>query len=142
FRAAFGLLQLTKVDGEIRKRQKVAERYRDALKDVPGLTMLSDLPGVQHNYAYFPVMINARKFGMTRDQLYEKLRAENIMSRRYFYPLCSEFPVYQGLPSASAANLPVATNVAREVLCLPMFAELREEEQDCVIRSLRFPRGN
>lgn len=136
FRAAFGLLQLQKVDGEIEKRKKVAERYRDALKDIPGITMQFDLPDVQHNYAYFPIRINAQKYGMNRDELYEKLRTNNIMSRRYFYPLCSEFPGYQGLPSASAANLPVATKVAQEILCLPMFAELGLVEQDHVIKAL------
>ncbi len=127
FRSAFGLLQLKIVDGEIAKRQKVAQRYREMLKDVPGITMLYDLPGVRHNYAYFPIRINAEKYGMTRDELYNKLKSENIMSRRYFYPLCSDFPTYRGLPSAAASNLPVATRVAREILCLPMYAELTDE---------------
>ena len=129
FRAAFGLLQLEIVDGEITKRQKVAQYYREALKDVPGIRMLYDLPGVKHNYAYFPIEVDAKEYGMTRDELYDKLKANNIYSRRYFYPLCSDFPTYRGLPSATAENLPVATRVAQRILCLPMFAGLERENQ-------------
>lgn len=136
FRAAYGLLQLKMVDGEIAKRQKVAERYREALADVPGISTLYDLPGVRHNYAYFPIRVNAKKYGCTRDVLYEKLKAQNIMSRRYFYPLCSDFPTYRGLPSATAENLPVATKVAQEILCLPMYAELKDQEQFTVIETI------
>jgi len=136
FRAAYGLLQLKIVDGEIAKRQRVARYYREALKDVSGLTMLCDLPGVRHNYAYFPVRVNAEKYGMTRDELYNKLKANNIMSRRYFYPLCSDFPTYRGLPSAAPSNLPVASKVAQEILCLPMFADLAEEEQEKIIKRI------
>ena len=133
FRAAYGLLQLKIVDGEIAKRQKVAQYYREALKDVPGISMLYDIPGVRHNYAYFPIRVNAKQYGMTRDELYDKLKTNNIMSRRYFYPLCSDFPTYRGFPSATAENLPVATQVAREILCLPMFADLTEEDQKRII---------
>lgn len=128
FRSAYGLLQLERVDGEIAKRKKVAERYREALKDVPGIRMLHDLPGIRHNYAYFPISVDVKEYGMTRDELYDKLKANNIYSRRYFYPLCSDFPTYRGLPSASAANLPVATQIAQEILCLPLFANLAEEQ--------------
>ena len=137
FRSAFGLLQLKHIDAEIAKRRAVAERYREALKDVPGIAMLHDLPGVKHNYAYFPVRVNAAQYGMARDGLYEKLKADNIMSRRYFYPLCSDFPVYRGLPSASAANLPVATEVAKQILCLPIYADLTEEDQAKVISFIK-----
>ncbi|MCQ2378321.1 MAG: DegT/DnrJ/EryC1/StrS family aminotransferase [Victivallaceae bacterium] len=134
FRAAYGLLQLQIVDGEIAKRQKVAEFYREALKDVPGITMLYDLPGVRHNYAYFPILVDAEKYGITRDALYEKFKASGIMTRRYFYPLCSDFPTYRGLPSATAKNLPVATRVAQEILCLPMYADLTEEDLGKIIQ--------
>ena len=141
FRSAFGLLQLKHIDAEIAKRRAVAERYREALKDVPGISMLYDLPGVKLNYAYFPVRVNAAQYGMARDGLYEKLKADNIMSRRYFYPLCSDFPVYRGLPSASAANLPVATAVAKEILCLPIYADLTEDDQAKVIAVIRDTTG-
>ena len=99
--------------------------------------MLNDLPGVKHNYAYFPIRVNAAQYGMTREGLYDKLKANNIMSRRYFYPLCSDFPVYRGLPSASAANRPVATAVAKEILCLPIYADLTEEDQARVISFIK-----
>jgi len=137
FRSAFGLLQLQKVDGEIAKRKAVAERYREALLDVPGVKVLHDLPGVTHNYAYFPIEINAAEYGMTRDDLYNKLKAAEIYSRRYFYPLCSDFPVYCGLASAAPSNLPVATRVAQNILCLPMFAELTQEDMEKIIRTIR-----
>ncbi len=137
FRAAFGLLQLELVDGEIAKRQKVAERYRKALKDVPGIRMLYDIPGVRHNYAYFPILIDQLKFGMSRDELYEKLKRQNIMTRRYFYPLCSDFPTYRGLPSAAPANLPVAAQTAQNILCLPMFADLTEEQQTTICEMIK-----
>ena len=137
FRAAYGLLQLKIVDGEIAKRQKVAEYYRESLKDIPGIRMLYDLPGVKHNYAYFPIEVEAAKYGMSRDALYEKLKKHNIMSRRYFYPLCSDFPTYRGLPSASPANLPVAKRVADEILCLPMFADLTPEDQREIVAIIR-----
>lgn len=137
FRSAFGLLQLDRVDGEIAKRKHVAEYYRTALKDVPGIRMLYDLPGVHHNYAYFPILIDAEKYGMTRDELYDKLKANNIFSRRYFYPLCSDFPTYRGLPSAAPARLPVATKVSQEVLCLPMYADLSPEDLERVVAVLK-----
>ena len=98
--------------------------------------VLHDLPGVTHNYAYFPVEINAAQYGMSRDELYEKLKTENIYSRRYFYPLCSEFPTYRSLPSAIPANLPVATKVAQNILCLPMFANLLDEQLNQIIAVL------
>ena len=137
FRAAYGLLQLKRVDGEIAKRRKVAERYRTELADVPGLKMLYDLPGVTHNYAYFPVLVDEARYGMSRDALYDKLKASNIYSRRYFYPLCSDFPTYRGLPSAAPANLPVATDVAQKILCLPIYADMTVEDQTEIIKHVR-----
>jgi len=132
------LLQLERVDGEIAKRKKVAERYREALKDVPGIRMLHDLPGIRHNYAYFPITVDVKEYGMTRDELYDILKANNIYSRRYFYPLCSDFPTYRGLPSAVPGNLSIATEVARKILCLPMFADLTEEQQNFIIQKTRW----
>ncbi|MPM24424.1 dTDP-4-amino-4,6-dideoxy-D-glucose transaminase [bioreactor metagenome] len=136
FRAAYGLLQLERVDGEIVKRKRVAEHYRQALKEVPGIQILHDQVGIQHNYAYFPVRIHAEQYGMSRDGLYDRLKERNIMSRRYFYPLCSDFPTYRSLPSAMPSNLPVATKIAQEILCLPMFADLREEMQQLIINEI------
>ena len=123
-RSAIGLLQLKYVDREIAKRQMVVAYYRENLKDIPGISIPHDISGVCHNYGYFPIMVNAETFGLTRDVLYEKLKAKGIYARRYFYPLCSHFPTYRSLPSALPANLPIAEKTAQEVLCLPIFADL------------------
>ena len=125
-RAAYGLLQLKYVDGEIAKRQRVAAFYRKHLADLSGIRLLHDLPGVRHNYGYFPILVDADAYGLTRDGLYETFKADGIYSRRYFYPLCSQFPAYRGLPSAHPCQLPVAEKAAQEVLCLPIFADLDE----------------
>ena len=132
-RAAYGLLNLKQVDDAIAKRKATAEKYRAALKDVPGIRFLNDIEGVHHNYAYFPIFISA-EYGISRDALYEKLKKHNIYGRRYFYPLISTFSAYKGLDSANPANLPVAHKLADQVLCLPMFAGLTDEDIDRTIK--------
>ena len=132
-RSAFGLLNLQQVDKSIEARHKVAIRYREALKDIEGIEYWNDLPGVKHNYSYFPIFVDARKYGMTRDELYFKMREQGILGRRYFYPLISQFSTYRGLDSARPDNLPVATKMANEVICLPMHHELSDEDLDRVI---------
>ena len=132
-RAAYGLLNLKQVDDAIAKRKATAEKYRAALKDVPGIRFLNDIEGVHHNYAYFPIFISA-EYGISRDALYEKLKEHNIYGRRYFYPLISTFSAYKGLDSANPANLPVAHKLADQVLCLPIFAGLTDEDIDRTIK--------
>ncbi len=136
-RAALGLLNLKQVDKAIEKRQQVAIRYREALRDVKGIRFFDDMPGVKHNYSYFPIFVNADEYGMTRDELYCKMKAQGILGRRYFYPLISTFSTYCGLPSAPYENLPVATRIANEVICLPMHTALSESDInrvfDCII---------
>ena len=132
-RAAFGILNLRQIDEAIAKRQQVAIKYRNALRNVPGIRFFDDMPGVRHNYSYFPIFINAEEYGQTRDELYFKMKSDGVLSRRYFYPLISTFSTYRTLPSAAPANLPVATKVANEVICLPMHHELTEEEIERVI---------
>ena len=132
-RSAYGLLNLKQVDQAIANRQKVAKRYREALRNVPGVRFFEDMPGVRHNYSYFPIFINAEKYGKTRDQLYYEMKEKNVLGRRYFYPLISTFSTYRGLPSAAPENLPVATKIANEVICLPMHHELSEEDLDRII---------
>lgn len=127
-RCAYGLLNLKQVDAAIAKRQKVAQIYREALRNVPGIRFFDDMPGVRHNYSYFPIFINAKEYGMTRDELYFKLRENDIWGRRYFYPLISTFSTYRALPSAAPSNLPVATKIANEVICLPMHHGLTDTE--------------
>lgn len=135
-RSAFGLLNLRRVDSAIAARRAVAERYRQALKDVPGVRFFNDMPGVQHNYSYFPIFINAEAYGRTRDELYFAMRGAGVLGRRYFYPLISTFSTYRGLPSAAPANLPVATRLADEVICLPMHASLTPADVDQIIEQI------
>ena len=132
-RAAYGLLNLQQVDQAIEKRKHVAELYRNALKDIPGIRLLNDIEGVRHNYSYFPIFISEKEYGMSRDALYDKLKSQNIFGRRYFYPLISNFPMYRGLDSASPENLPVATKLAEQVLCLPMYADLTDDDVERVL---------
>ncbi len=132
-RAAYGLLNLKQVDEAIEKRHQVAIKYRNALRNVPGIRFFDDMPGVRHNYSYFPIFINAEEFGMTRDELYFKMRADGVLGRRYFYPLISTFSTYRSLPSAGAENLPVANKVANEVICLPMHHELSDAEIERIL---------
>ena len=124
--AAFGLLQLENIDSDIAKRQKVADLYRKALSGIKGIRFLDDKPEVRHNYSYFPIFVEP-DYPLTRDELYEKLKANNIFGRRYFYPLVSDFLMYRHLPTATKGNLPMATRLAEQVICLPMYAELSEE---------------
>lgn len=132
-RAAYGLLNLQQVDRAIANRKATAEKYRAALKDVPGIRMLKDIEGVHHNYAYFPIFIDENAYGISRDDLYTKLQEHNIFGRRYFYPLISTFSAYKGLESANPKNLPIAHKLANQVLCLPMFAGLDEESANRVV---------
>jgi dTDP-4-amino-4,6-dideoxygalactose transaminase len=125
-RAAYGLLNLKQVDHAIANRQNVAKKYREALRNVSGVRFFDDTPGVRHNYSYFPIFINADEYGKTRDELYFNMKADGILGRRYFYPLISTFSTYHGLPSATPENLPVATKVANEVICLPMHHALSD----------------
>lgn len=127
-RAAYGLLNLKQVDEAIEKRHQVTIRYREALRSVKGIRFYDDMPGVRHNYSYFPIFINSEEYGMTRDELYFKLKENGILGRRYFYPLISTFSTYRGLPSAATENLPVATRIAKEVICLPMHHELSDAD--------------
>ena len=138
-RSAYGLLNLKQVDAAIVARQKVAVAYRDALRNVDGISFWDDMPGVRHNYSYFPIFVDAEKYGMTRDELYMKMKDQGVWGRRYFYPLISEFSTYRGLESSRPENLPNAHMMADTVICLPMHHALREEEEinriiDCIIR--------
>ena len=135
-RAAYGILNLKQVDAAIEARHQVAIKYREALRPVEGITFMDDMPGVRHNYSYFPIFIDAEKYGMTRDELYFKMKEQNILGRRYFYPLISEFSSYRGLPSAAPDNLPNAHKMADTVLCLPMHHELSEEDIERVLNVL------
>lgn len=127
-RSAYGLLNLRQVDTAIDARHQVAIKYREALRNVEGISFFDDMPGVKHNYSYFPIFIDAEKYGTTRDDLYAKMKAANILGRRYFYPLISEFSTYRGCSGAGKDNLPNAHKMADSVLCLPMHHALSEED--------------
>ena len=132
-RSAYGLLNLKQVDAAIEARHLVAIRYREALRDVPGITFFEDKLGVRHNYAYFPIFVEAEKYGMTRDELYFKMKENDVLGRRYFYPLISSFSTYSGLPSAEPANLPQAHKMADSVICLPMHHRLDSSDIDRIL---------
>ena len=132
-RSAYGLLNLKQVDAAIAARQKVAVAYRKALRNVDGISFWDDMPGVRHNYSYFPIFVDAEKYGMTRDELYMKMKDQGVWSRRYFYPLISEFSTYRGLESSRPENLPNAHMMADTVICLPMHHALTKEEIDKII---------
>ena len=141
-RSAYGLLNLRQVDAAIEARKNVARQYVEALKDVEGISMfpymlesfgytplsLGEGTGVRLNYSYFPIFVDAKKYGMTRDELYFKMKEQGVHGRRYFYPLISEFSTYRGLDSARPENLPVAHKMANEVICLPMHHLLTDED--------------
>jgi dTDP-4-amino-4,6-dideoxygalactose transaminase len=122
--AAMGLLQLKYIDKSIEKRKEIAELYRKGLEGIAGISFLNDLPDVKHCYSYFPILIDQKKYGKTRDEVYEGLKTHNIYGRRYFYPLISQFPTYRGLDSAQPGKMPVAESVTEMVLCLPIYYDL------------------
>lgn len=136
FRAAYGLLNLKIVDEAIAKRHNVAKAYREGLKNVEGISYFEDMPGVKHNYSYFPIFVNEEKYGISRDALYQKLKDNNILGRRYFYPLISDFSTYRGLESATKENLPIAHRMAEQVICLPMHHELDINDIDRIVGTI------
>lgn len=129
--AAFGLLQLKGIDEALQRRQAIDARYRAALAGVAGIDCLPAMEG-RANYAYFPILVRP-EYPLDRDALYQKLRDNGIHGRRYFYPLISDFPMYRGMPSAAPANLPVARAAAEQVICLPIYPALHDDEVDCII---------
>ncbi len=136
-RAAYGLCELKIVDAAIEARHQVAIRYREALRDVPGITFFDDMPGVRHNYSYFPIFVDEENYGCSRDELYFRMKEHRVLGRRYFYPLISTFSTYRGLPSARPENLPRAHRMADSVICLPMHHALSEEDVERVVELIK-----
>lgn len=126
--ATVGLLLLKKVNKEIERRKELTALYRQMLADVPGISMVMPPSGLTPNYPYCIIRIDPQAYGLTRDALYLELLGRNIISRKYFYPLCSNFSCYQSLPSSSVINLPIANRVADTVLCLPLYGELSDSD--------------
>jgi len=134
--AAFGLVQLKHIDRVIQQRQVIDTRYREALASVKGITLYQHNLDANSNYSYFPILVE-KDYPLSRDELYEKLKEHHILSRRYFYPLISNMPMYRGLPSAATTHLPYANQIADKVLCLPIFNALTIEEQTRIIKLIK-----
>lgn len=134
FSSALGLLQLKYVDENINGRKRVAEIYRSGLASLKGITFFNDLVGITHNYPYFPILIDKEIYGMSRDELYNRFKQNNIYIRRYFYPLTSQFPSYKSLRSAQKGSLPVAESITEKVLCLPIYTDLDDSNLDRIIK--------
>lgn len=126
--AVLGLLQLQHINQALAQRKEIDATYRKLLKDVKGIRFAQGAGKEVTNHSYFPILVEA-DYAMSRDDLYEKLKEHGIYARRYFYPLISEFPMYRSLPSAHRTNLPVASDIALKVLCLPIYPALPQEEQ-------------
>ncbi len=133
--AAYGLLSLKYIDEAIAKRKQIVEYYRTALHGINGISYISEQNGVEYNYAYFPIFVDEEKYKMSRDTLYEKLKQNNIFGRRYFYPLISTFEPYKKL--SSAQNLHVAKKIAEQVLCLPLYPDLKYHDIDKIINLIK-----
>jgi dTDP-4-amino-4,6-dideoxygalactose transaminase len=133
--AALGLLQLNHIDEALDRRAAVDSRYREAIDAVPGLACVPTSGQRVSNHAYFPLLVE-HDYPLSRDSLYEKLKADGIHGRRYFYPLITDFPMYRGLASAPASRLPVAVRMAERVICLPIYPDLREPDQQRIINLL------
>ncbi|MDT8372173.1 MAG: DegT/DnrJ/EryC1/StrS family aminotransferase [Gammaproteobacteria bacterium] len=127
FNASLGLLQLKHVDKAFARRKEIDTSYRKLLKDVKGIHCLQDAGEKVANYSYFPILLDV-DFPLSRDALYQRLRNNNIYTRRYFYPLISDFPMYRDLTSSHRKNLPVATDVSERVLCLPIYPALNQDD--------------
>lgn len=134
--AAFGLLQLKHIDSALARRREIDSIYREKLRGIRGVRLVEEVGQTVANYSYFPILVEA-DYPLSRDDLYLKLKSKDIFARRYFYPLISEFPMYRGMQSAQRNNLPVASEVAEKVLCLPIYPDLNKNELDRIIDALK-----
>lgn len=126
--AAYGLIQLNYMEDVFINRKKITNKYRELLKNTNGISFFSDISSVTHNYSYFPIIVEKELYGIDRDELNHKLKEHNIIGRRYFYPLISQFPTYKGLDSSSPSNLPIAEQITKKVFCLPIYPDLKLED--------------
>lgn len=134
--AAMGLLQLKYVDQVINDRSKIANAYRIGLCNVKGVVLPDVNSSKRNNYSYYPILIN-EDYALSRDDLFQFLKANEVFARRYFYPLISDFPMYSGLPSAKSSSLPVAKRTSSQVLCLPIYPEMEPHVQSKIIELIR-----
>lgn len=134
--AAFGLLQLQHIEQVLVQRQNIDRSYREYLKNIEGIRVVDEIGQTKANYSYFPILVE-ESYPLSRDDLYQKLKDHNIFARRYFYPLISDFPMYRGLPSAEVLNLPISTDVASKVICLPIYPTLTDLDIESVVRVIQ-----
>ncbi len=134
--SAYGLLQLKFIDNNISKRKSLTELYKSRLEKIDGVELINSNDNITYNYSYMPVFIK-ESYKKSRNDLYDYLKSKDILSRRYFYPLITEFPVYNDLPTASKRNLPIANMKAEEVLCLPLYEELTEKQVNLICDLIR-----
>ena len=137
FQAAFGLMQLDYVEENIKKRKAITDNYRRELADIEGISCLKISEDVRQNYSFFPILVDKDKYGLSRDELYEKLKENNVYARRYFYPLISNFPSYRGYTSAKTKKLPVANKIADQIICLPIYLELTSHQLAYIIQIIK-----
>jgi len=135
--AALGLILLPLIKAEREKRKRIKKIYIHYLDDIQGITYLKDSPRVKNSYQYFVIRINKKIFGRSRDEVYNILKSYNIHARKYFFPLCSQYPYYKHLPSFNPNSLPVAHKVVEEVLALPFYGELPINTTEKIVKLLK-----
>ena len=136
FQAAVGLAQLKHIDNALAEREAIDRRYRELLADITGIRCLPSPPSKRHNYSYFPILVDS-DYPLSRDELYDRFREHGIYTRRYFYPLISEFPMYRALPSAKAANLTEAGGISSRVICLPIYPGISDDVLQTLVSLIR-----
>ena len=134
FQATMGILNLKYLDNEILKRKKLVERYRKNLATIEGIKYLEDMENIEHNYAYFPIVINEKNYGKTRDEVFEKLQEYNIFTRKYFFPLVTDFECYK--EQYKTVSLPNSKYISDRVLTLPLYSDLLLDEVDYICKVL------
>ena len=135
FQAAMGLVNLDHINGEIAKRKNIAEVYRHGLRKVKGISFMEDKENIHHNYAYFPIVVHEKIAGIHRDDLYEKLKDYNIFTRKYFYPLTTDFACDKGKYKDS--DLINAKYLSERVLNLPIYGGLEEEQVYRIVGAIK-----
>lgn len=135
--AAMGLLQLRYIDKNIECRKKIVEVYRNKLTDIGCLKMLDEEEDVSYNYSYFPIIIKAEKCAQTRDELFFELQKNGIFARRYFYPLITDFSCYETISKIDQIKFPVASEISKNVLCLPLYSELEIADVEYIANLIR-----
>ena len=136
FSSALGIVQLKYIEKYLIKRQKIAKLYYQKLSDIKGIETFPISILIQSNNSYFPILVN-EKYPLSRDELYESLKAVGIFSRRYFYPIISNLKIYSHLSSSKKSNLPVANKISEQVLCLPIYPDLKVEDQFRIINFIK-----